>query len=343
MKLSLGDLPEHGWKTMRPFSQAARPCLYSMVSCLLVLLGSVATAQPPPPAARSRSGFTEPRTQRWVVGLQVQSPGTASGIIGTMTVPMSWPEQEVVVVETRKTSHVSSIRYRTITGNVRQMVVLVSRLKAGETAEVMVTFEITRSVMTAPQETTDLVIPAEPPAAVRRYLSASPGIELRDPKIQQLSREIGTEGLNDWQQAEALYDWVRENIRYRFDEQLRGARAALESRQGDCEELTSLFIALCRARGIPARSVWIPGHCYAEFYMQDAEGHGHWFPCQSAGTRAFGAMPEYRPVLQKGDNIRVPGISRPQRYVGDMLKAKVVTAALNVKFTRHRVEPAENP
>ncbi len=329
---------------MKPLSHAVRCLLCGMgVGCLLILLESLAMAQTTAPEVQPRSGFSEPRKERWVVGLQVQSPGSASGILGTVTVPMPWPEQEVVVVETRKTSHVSSIRYRTLAGNVRQLVVLVSRLKAGETAEAMVTFEITRSVITAPRETTDLRIPDEPPAAVRRFLSASPGIELRDPKIQQLSREISVEELNDWQQVEALYDWVRDNIRYQFDEQLRGARAALENKRGDCEELTSLFIALCRVRGIPARSVWIPGHCYPEFYMQDAAGNGHWFPCQAAGTRAFGAMPEYRPVLQKGDNIRVPGISQPQRYVGDMLKAKAVTAALNVTFTRQRVEPTKQP
>ena len=52
--------------------------------------------------------------------------------------------------------------------------------------------------------------------------------------------------------------------------------------------------------------VWVPGHCYPEFYLEDAEGRGHWIPCQAAGTRAFGSMPEHRPILQKGDNFRVP-------------------------------------
>lgn len=329
---------------MRQSSRKAVLVLQGAVaSCLLAVIGSVAVAQTTSTGVRPRSDFVEPRTQRWVVGFEVQSPGNASGIVGTATVPMAWPEQSVKIVKTDKTSQVGSVRYRTIAGNVRQMVVLISRLKPGETAQVMVTFDVTRSVMVAPRQTADLVIPAEPPAAVRRYLSASPGIELNDPKIQQISRDIGQRDLNGWQQAEAIYDWVRENIRYKFDEQLRGARAAVESGQGDCEELTSLFVALCRARGLPARSVWIPGHCYSEFYLQDAEGQGYWFPCQSAGTRAFGGMPEYRPVLQKGDSFRVPGIARPQRYVSDMLKAKGVTAALNVKFTRQLVEPGSNP
>ena len=95
---------------------------------------------------------------------------------------------------------------------------------------------------------------------------------------------------------------------------------------------------MCRNNGIPARAVWIPGHCYPEFYLENAAGQGFWFPCQAAGTRAFGAMPEYRPVLQKGDSFRIPGNPRPQRYVAESLKAVKATANPVVKFIRERVD-----
>ena len=124
-----------------------------------------------------------------------------------------------------------------------------------------------------------------------------------------------------WQKVEIIFDWVRDHVKYQFDEELKGALTALESGQGDCEELTSLFIAICRNNGIPARSVWIPGHCYPEFYLEDVTGKGHWYPCQIAGSRSFGSMPEYRPVLQKGDSFRIPGNPRPQRYVAETFKA----------------------
>ena len=80
-----------------------------------------------------------------------------------------------------------------------------------------------------------------------------------------------------------------------FARQIEGARQALDDGFGDCEELTSLFVAMCRAVGIPARCVWVPGHCYPEFYLEDKEGKGHWFPCQAAGSPAFGGIPEKRP------------------------------------------------
>ncbi len=81
---------------------------------------------------------------------------------------------------------------------------------------------------------------------------------------------------------------------------------------------------MCRASGIPARTVWVPDHCYPEFYLVDGEGKGHWFPCQAAGTRAFGEMPEQRPILQKGDNFRVPEKKRPQRYVAEFLSGTTI-------------------
>jgi hypothetical protein len=64
----------------------------------------------------------------------------------------------------------------------------------------------------------------------------------------------------------------------------------------------------------------VHGHVYPEFYLVHPDGEpasaggrskpkdppGFWFPCESAGSRAFGEMPLARTILQKGDNFRVP-------------------------------------
>ena len=84
--------------------------------------------------------------------------------------------------------------------------------------------------------------------------------------------------------------------------------------------MTSLFVAICRSSRIPARMVWIPDHCYPEFYLEDTQGQGTWFPCQAAGTRQFGAMDEYRPVLQKGDRFKVAEKRQPVRYVAEFFR-----------------------
>ncbi len=173
---------------------------------------------------------------------------------------------------------------------------------------------------------------------MKKYLKPSPYIDSEDPVIVEAARQV-TEGKpGGWEQAEAIFDWVRDKIEYRFDRKIKSARQALDDGFGDCEELTSLFIAMCRARGIPARAVWVPSHCYPEFYLEDSSGAGHWYPCQAAGTRIFGAMAETRPILQKGDNFRVPGAREPQRYVQETLEARHAEADPSVKFEQKKLD-----
>ena len=53
--------------------------------------------------------------------------------------------------------------------------------------------------------------------------------------------------------------------------------------------------------------------------MEHAEGQGHWYPVESAGTRSFGEMPLARVVMQKGDNFTVPERRERLRYASDYL------------------------
>jgi hypothetical protein len=178
------------------------------------------------------------------------------------------------------------------------------------------------------------VIPKSPDRDVRKFLGASPYIETRNGEIRSTALKIGGQDDPAWTKVESLYDWVRDNVKYQ-DGELKGALAALRDGTGDCEELTSLFIAFCRVNHIPARTVWVPGHCYPEFYLEDDEGKGHWIPCQAAGTRDFGGMPDHRPILQKGDNFTVPEVKKPQRYVSEFLQTQSVRGLPpEVKFIR---------
>jgi hypothetical protein len=198
--------------------------------------------------------------------------------------------------------------------------------------------EIVKRDIVAPTDTSALRPPRRIGRDLTKYLRASPYIATDDPVIAQAAQQVAADKPNGWDQAEAIYDWVRDKIEYRFDRNIKSARQALDDGFGDCEELTSLFIAMCRNVGIPARAVWVPGHCYPEFYLEDSEGNGCWYPCQAAGTRSFGAMAEARPVLQKGDNFRVPGNRRPQRYIQETLTAKHAAAAPEVQFIRKQLD-----
>ena len=291
-----------------------------LAMALLLLLAGPASAQ----FQKGDTGGApvgETRTARWQAGLEVLAVGEpCRGLVGSVPVPIDWPEQKVRVVE-EDVSPNATIGYRMVDGTVKQMLVRIPFLPANEEARAVITFEIERSTLLPPSDTSKLRIPdnRELNSQLRIYLGPSPLIESRDARIRALSKEIGADAATAWQRVEAIYDWVRENVEYK-DGPIKGALAALRDGNGDCEEMTSLFIAICRAAGVPARSVWVPGHTYPEFYLVDDQGEGHWFPCQAAGSREFGGITEFRPVLQKGDNFRPPHNPRDrQRYLAEHL------------------------
>ncbi len=284
--------------------------------------------------------LVNPHVERWQFGITITAADApALAIVAAAPVPSDWPEQKVRVVEEEVSESVRRVRFRNVGEGARQMVVEIPRLAAGETARAVLTFEIEKREIEEPEQTSLLLQPARPARDVRPYLAPSPQIESEHREITAVAGQLASGGQSGWELAEAIYDWVRENVEYREGD-LKGALAALRDGDGDCEELTSLFIALCRANKIPARTVWIPGHCYPEFYLEDEEGTGHWFPCQAAGTRDFGGMPDFRPILQKGDNYKVPEKKEPQRYVAEFLKVQAIRGGgkPQVQFVRQILE-----
>lgn len=280
-----------------------------------------------PAAAQFKQGESEgpkmgdSQTTCWRTGIIVKALGGACrGITGYSPIPTEWPEQQVKVIE-EEISPEAKITYKMVDGGVKLMNLRIRQIPAGREVKALITVEIRRSTILPPDDTDQFVIleKNDLPRYVRMYLSPSPKIESRSPKIRKLAKEIGADEEKAWKRVEAIYDWVRDHVKYE-NGPLKGALAALKDGTGDCEELSSLFIAICRAAGIPARTVWVPGHCYPEFYLSDKEGKGYWFPCQAAGTREFGGITETRPVLQKGDNFRPPHNKRDrQRYMAEYL------------------------
>jgi len=278
-----------------------------------------------PPAGGPRYG--EPDVIRFRVGAEITaSRGPCRNVLATVAVPLECPEQKVEILNEDVSREVGEVGYRLLhggamQGGVRQMMISVPYLRAGATARAVVDMKVTTRPILPPEQTDPLKIPKRITGDLRPFVNASPYIDVRHRSIVALGREtLGKvdDAASDWAMVEAIYDQVLEKVEY-VEGPDKSALDALRDGQADCQGRSMLFIALCRANRIPARMVWVDGHAYPEFYLEDAEGHGWWFPCESAGTRAFGEMPLARTILQKGDNFRVPERKERLRYASDYL------------------------
>jgi len=261
------------------------------------------------------------QVHKWKAGVIVSAiGGPCQNIVGYMPVPQAWPEQTVRNGEQEITPGVR-IGYETIDG-VKVMVVRIPLIQAGQQAKGLITFEVTRNTQLPPDEksTFEFAKSKDLKIDVRRYLGPSPKIETQSAAIRKIAKDVGANQKSAWSRVEALYDYTRDHVKYQTGGPLRGAAGCLKDGVGDHDDMSSLFIALCRAADIPARTVWVPEFSYAEFYLVDKKGEGHWLPCSPGGGRAFGEMQDTRPILEKGDNFKPLYNGRDhQRYLTEFL------------------------
>jgi hypothetical protein len=245
----------------------------------------------------------------------------------TMPFPMNWPEQRVVVTSSEIPDQFYW-EFRDLPAGskqnayARQLVMKYTQLGPNNQLNLLVNVEIEKAFIDPPPDTSVFVIPKKLTKELNWFMGSSPYIDVEIGEIKRVAKQIAAkEPATAWEHVELIYDWVRENIKYR-NGPIRKIADALKDKQGDCEEMTGIFVALCRASKIPARCVWVPEHCYPEFYLEDPQGEGHWFPCQAAGERQFGQMHDYRPILQKGDRFKVPEENTPIRYLTHFFACK---------------------
>jgi transglutaminase-like putative cysteine protease len=270
--------------------------------------------------------YVNPALFRVRIGVEVSAvQGACSNLVATFPLPMAWPEQEVEILEEDISPGVQRVTTRVLNDGVQQVEFRVPRLLAGQSVHVIYTLRVRRFHILPPDQPHWLRFTKKPGRDLRFYLAESPFIEINHPRVKAAADEIPLDpSQTAWEQVETIYDWTRERIsHYDGVKPLQGALRGLETGSGDCEEITSLFVAMCRLKGIPARSVWVEGHTYPEFYLEDPAGHGLWIPSESLGARVFGGMPSYRLVLQKGDRFTMAQKRGPQRYVTPTISGTV--------------------
>lgn len=135
--------------------------------------------------------------------------------------------------------------------------------------------------------------PAWNPADYTEYLAPT-SIGPTDGAVKELADKIVAGKTSVLERTKAIYDWTVENM-YR-DPETRGCGKGdvcylLIKPGGKCTDISSVFVALCRAAGVPAREVfglrlgkkseqdittW--QHCWSEFFLP---GYG-WVPADPA-------------------------------------------------------------
>ncbi len=110
------------------------------------------------------------------------------------------------------------------------------------------------------------------------YLEPEKYLEIDDPIIADNSI-IAEKIDNPVDKINKIYGYVIDNIHYDdYNPDSIGAASALLEGKGDCTEFTDVFVALCRASGLPARSVegyfihaseLYRGHNWPEVYLAD--------------------------------------------------------------------------
>jgi transglutaminase-like putative cysteine protease len=156
---------------------------------------------------------------------------------------------------------------------------------------VTIRFKVRRVEVAADVEKAQANTPEPTGAAFADYLGPDRLVPI-DGQIKLVSSKVGDPDGSSYEQARAIYDYVIANMSY--DKSGKGwgrgdAIYACNVKRGNCTDFHSLFIAIARSRGIPARftigfPLGVPSagriagyHCWAEFYAS-----GQWIPVDAS-------------------------------------------------------------
>ena len=134
------------------------------------------------------------------------------------------------------------------------------------------------------------------PAEFALYLQAT-SLGPIDGEVKKLADKITAGKTTVLDKAKAIYDWTCENMHREPDTVgcgLGDVDRLLRTPGGKCTDIHSVFVALCRAAGVPASEIFgirlgkepmvdITGwqHCWAEFYLPGYD----WVPVDPADVR----------------------------------------------------------
>ncbi len=156
--------------------------------------------------------------------------------------------------------------------------------------------------------------PVRDEVVYRRYLEPEQGIESDHPEIRQLAESLAGETVAE--QSEAAYHEVKRRISYKLQRAEYGALAGLRRGEGDCTEISALYAALLRARGIPARVAigMYAGsrdlHAVVELYLR-----GLWIPVDITNhAQPFYGLPADFVILLRANWMSTRAVEKQLSY-----------------------------
>ena len=143
------------------------------------------------------------------------------------------------------------------------------------------------------------------PEIVNEYTQLQANETLRfidpyDPSIITIAETAfsNVETNNTFLLAKSLFVWLKENIQYQThpnNEGVQPAAVTLQNKVGDCDDLSFLYISLCRVLNIPARFIRgylltsyengtavATAHAWVEVFVGGFIGHNGWIPVECA-------------------------------------------------------------
>ena len=164
------------------------------------------------------------------------------------------------------------------------------------------------------------------PDNIKIYLKPAKNIQSTAPEIKALAKELTKDSKTDFERIAKLATWVHENIEYKLSlgTESKDALWTLKNKVGTCDEFSSLFIALARASGYPAR--YISGHAYgkdgwekhafADVYI------GRWIPVDPTWNEVGNLDATHIQLATKEDNIVKNEIQAYGTKIGEMTWAE---------------------
>jgi transglutaminase-like putative cysteine protease len=142
-------------------------------------------------------------------------------------------------------------------------------------------------------------------------LFLKPGLRLvLGTRIQEVAASV--KGADTLTTVRNTVRWLERNIEYKRGS-YKNSEEAINRGYGDCGAFSSIFAALCRANGIPARATWgvikagpeftpeghLSGHGWAEFYQA---GVG-WIPLEPQQEESIGFTGTSRVLFYRYGNL----------------------------------------